>query len=74
MNATIEAIVARLPRRPLLSPRDIADAAGLGSTNAVCEAIARGQLAAARIGGRYVIAHEEAARWVRAQGVVSDER
>lgn len=63
-NPTVAAIVARLPDKPLLTARDIADALGFQSTGPVTDAVCDGSLSAVRIGGKYRIARAEARRWI----------
>ena len=63
-NPTISLIVGRLPRKPLVSPDDISAALGLRSTRTVLDAIADGKIAAAKVGTRYIVAREEAARYL----------
>lgn len=46
-NMTADAIVERLPSKPLLSAREVADAIGAASTKPVIEAIEAGRLSAA---------------------------
>ncbi len=67
-NPTAESIVARLPDRPLVNARDIADALSMVGISAVTAAIEEGAIHAVRIGGQYRIAREEAARWIRSLG------
>ena len=73
MNPTVAAIVARLPKKPLVSPQEIADAFGLVTPKSVIDDIALGDLAAVKIGGRYVVARAEAERYVATKAVVPDE-
>ena len=68
-NATAEAIVARLPDRPLLTARDVADALFLTTSRAVTDAIDGGELRAVRLGNQYRISRAEAARWIRTLGL-----
>lgn len=63
-NPTAAAVIARLPNKPMLAPRDIADALGLATTQAVINAIEDGRLAAVPIGRRYIIARAETVRWI----------
>lgn len=67
-NATAEAIVARLPGRPLVNAREVADALFLTSSGSVVAAVEEGKLHAVKIGGQYRIARAEAARWIRSLG------
>ena len=64
-NPTAEAIVSRLPDKPLLTARDIADALFLVSTGPVTDAVDDGSIRAVRVGKQYRIARDEAARWIR---------
>ena len=64
-NPSAEAIVARLPRRPILNAREVADALGLATAKAVADAVDSGALWAVRVGRRYRISREEAVRWIR---------
>lgn len=66
MNATSQAIVARLPDKPFLAPGDIAAAFGLKTTDPVISDIKAGKLEAVVIGGRYIISREAAVRYVQA--------
>ena len=69
-NPTAEAVVARLPKRPILSTRDIADAIGYATVRCVVEAVESGDMRAIRTSGkgRYLVSREEAARWIRTLG------
>ncbi|MBR0506268.1 MAG: hypothetical protein IJJ84_12760 [Kiritimatiellae bacterium] len=73
MNATTQAIVARLPRKPLLSPADIAAAYGLSTTNAIIAEIKTGRIAANVIGGKYVISRAAAEAYVAANEYEPEE-
>ena len=64
-NATINAILSRLPRKPILNAREIADALDMRTTDSVAAAAECGALRAARVGGRYRVARAEAERWIR---------
>ena len=64
-NPTAEAIVSRLPDKPLLTARDIADALFMTTAKAVTDAVDDGGLSAVRVGNQYRIARDEAARWIR---------
>lgn len=64
-NPTAEAIVSRLPDKPLLTARDIADALFLLTARSVTDAIDDGSIQAVKIGKQYRIARAEAARWIR---------
>jgi hypothetical protein len=73
VNATTEAIIARLPKKALLVPADIAAACGLATTNAIISDIKCGKVAAAAIGGKYVISSAEAERYVRSLAYTPEE-
>ena len=73
MNATTQAIIDRLPKKPLLTPGDIAAAFGLATSNAVIADIKAGKLGAAAIGGKYIVSREAALRYVEAAEYVPDE-
>ena len=68
-NPTAEAIISRLPDRPLVNAREIADALDMTGISAVTCAVDEGKLHALKIGGQYRISREEAARWIRSLGV-----
>ncbi len=67
-NPTAEAIISRLPDRPLVNAREIADALDMTGISAVTCAVDEGKLHALKIGGQYRISREEAARWIRSLG------
>ncbi len=64
-NPTAEAIVARLPDRPILNAREVADALFLASAKSVTDAVDDGSLRAVKAGKQYRISRAEAARWIR---------
>ena len=68
-NATAEAIVARLPDKPLVNAREVADALNLLTARAVTDAVDEGKIAAVKIGNQYRISRAEAARWIRTLGL-----
>lgn len=67
-NPTAEAIVSRLPDRPLVNAREIADALFQTTSRSVVDAIDEGKLHAVKVGGQYRISRAEAARWIRSLG------
>ncbi len=73
MNPTVSAIVDRLPRKPLVSPQEIAAAFSLTTPQTVIGDIAAGLLAAVKVGNRYLVARDEAVRYVSSKAVVPDE-
>ena len=64
-NPTAEAIVRRLPDKPLLNAREVADALNLSDTRLVANAVDTGTIRAVKVGKRYRISRDEAARWIR---------
>lgn len=68
-NPTAEAIVSRLPDRPLVNAREIADALFQTTTSFVVAAVDEGRLHAVKVGGQYRVSRAEAARWIRSLGV-----
>lgn len=64
MNATTQAIIDRLEKKPLLSPAEVAAAYGLATTQSVIADIKTGRLAANVIGGKYIISRSAAEAYV----------
>ena len=64
-NATAEDIIARLPDKPLLTARDIADALFMQTSAVVVAAVDDGSLRAVKVGTQYRISPREARRWIR---------
>ena len=73
MNITTQAIIALLPKRPLLAPADIAAAYGLATTVPILADIKVGKLAANSINGRYLISHSAAEAYIEANEFIPDE-
>ena len=73
MNKTTEAIIALLPRKPLLAPGDIAAAYGLATCSAILADIKTGKLAANCIGGKYIISRSAAERYIESNEYQPDE-
>lgn len=73
MNTTTQAIIALLPKKPLLAPADIAAAYGLATTNPIIADIKVGKLAANSINGRYLISHSAAEAYIEANEFIPDE-
>lgn len=73
MNPTVAAIVERLPKKPLVSPQEIADAFGISTPQSVIGDIALGDLAAVKAGGRYIVGRGEAIRYVESKAVLPTE-
>lgn len=72
-NSTVDLILSRLPAKPLLSPRDVADALGTSTTQPVMQAIQTGSISSVVISGRYIISRTEAERYIRASAYQPDE-
>lgn len=72
-NATISAIITRLPKHEMIGPTDIALAFGLATTKAILQDIQCGKLAAAQVGRRYIISRAEAERYIRATAYAADQ-
>ncbi len=66
MNATTQAIVDRLPKKPLLTPADVAGAYGLADSDKILADIKTGRIAVNRIGGKYIISREAAEAYIAA--------
>lgn len=66
MNATTQAIIERLPRKPLLNPQEVSDAYGLKTPDPILADIKTGKLAANRVGGKYIISRSAAEAYIAA--------
>ena len=73
MNTTTQAIIALLPKKPLLSPADVAAAYGLATTNPILADIKVGKLAANIVGGKYIISRSAAEAYIAANEYQPDE-
>lgn len=73
MNATTLSIIQALPRKPILTPADIAAAYGLATTNSIIAAIKVGRLEANMIGGKYIISREAARDYIVSNEYQPDE-
>ena len=73
MNATTQAIIALLPKKPILIPAEIAAACGLASTNPIIADIKTGKLAANSINGRFLISRSEAERYIELNEYTPEE-
>lgn len=73
MNATTLSIIQALPRKPILSPADIAAAYGLATTQSIIAAIKTGKLEANIIGGKYIISREAARDYIVSNEYQPDE-
>lgn len=73
MNATTLSIIKSLPRKPILSPAELAAAYGLATTCSILADIKTGKLAAQQIGGKYIISREAARDYIISNEVIPDE-
>ena len=73
MNATTQAIINRLPKKPILTPAEVASAYGLKSTGPILADIKTGKLVANKIGGQYIVSHAAAEAYVAANEYHPDE-
>lgn len=73
MNATTLSIIDRLPRKPLVTPADIAAAYGLATTQSILAAIKTGKLEANMIGGKYLISRDAARDYIVSNEYQPDE-
>ena len=73
MNTTTQAIIESLPRKPILTPADIAAAYGLATTNPIIADIKVGKLAANAINGKYIISRSAAEAYIEANEYQPDE-
>ena len=73
MNATTQVIIDQLPKKPLLSPADVAAAYGLATAVPIIADIKVGKLAANAINGRYIISRSAAEAYIAANEYQPDE-
>ena len=73
MNATTQAIIAQLPKKPILIPAEIAAAYGLATADPILADIKTGKLAANIINGRYLISREAAEKYIESNEYEPDE-
>ena len=73
MNATTQAIIERLPMKPVVIPAEIAAVFGMSTTNPILDAIRCGRIEASCVGGKFYIAREEAARYIESTAYTADE-
>ena len=73
MNATVEAILARLPDKPLHFVQEIADAFGIQTPSSVVDDINSGLLDAVKFGSRYIVSDAEARRYITSKAVTKTE-
>ena len=73
MNATTLAIIQQLPRKPLLSPADVAAAYGLAGTTAIIADIRTGKLQANVLNGKYIISRDAARDYIVSNEFTPDE-
>ena len=68
-NQTVELIVSRLPRKPILNAREVADALAQNDVRTVVAAVEEGKLQAAKVGRQYRISRAAAEKWIRGLGL-----
>lgn len=73
MNATTRSIIELLPKKPLLSPADIAAAYGLATTAPILADIKTGKLSANVLNGKYIISRDAARDYIVANEYQPDE-
>ena len=73
MNTTTQAIIAQLPKKPILVPAEIAAAYGLATTAPILADIKTGKLAANIINGRFLISREAAESYIASNEYEPDE-
>lgn len=73
MNSTTLAIIARLPKKPIIAPADIAAAYGMATTDAIIADIKTGNLEANLLNGRYIIARVAAEAYIERNEYIPDE-
>ena len=73
MNTTTQAIIARLPKKPILVPAEIAAAYGLATTAPILADIKTGKLAANNINGRFLISRDAAVAYIAANEYEPEE-
>ena len=73
MNATTQAIIAQLPKKPILIPAEISAAYGLATADPILADIKTGKLAANKINSRYLISRDAAERYIESNEYEPDE-
>ena len=73
MNTTTQAIIALLPKKPILDPAEIAAAYGLATTAPILADIKTGKLAANNINGRFLISRDAAVAYIAANEYEPEE-
>ena len=73
MNATTQAIIEQLPRKPLLSPAEVAAVYGLKTSDPIIADIKTGRLAANKVGKLYVISRSAAEAYIAANEYTPEE-
>lgn len=73
MNTTTQAIIALLPKKPILIPAEIAAAYGLATAVLIIADIKTGKLAANIINGRYLISREAAEKYIESNEYEPEE-
>ena len=73
MNATTQAIIDRLPKKPILVPGEISAAYGLATTSPILADIKIGKLSANCISGKFLVSREAAIAYIEANEFRPDE-
>lgn len=73
MNATTQAIIDRLPDKPMLIPAEIAAAFGMATAAPIIDAIKRGKISASCVSGKFYICRESAERYIESTAYTPDE-
>lgn len=73
MNTTTQAIINRLPKKPILSPGEISAAYGLATTSPILADIKTGKLSANSINGKFLVSREAAIAYIEANEYQPDE-
>jgi hypothetical protein len=73
MNATTQALIDRLPQKPVLIPAEIAAVFGMADGGPIIAAIRRGKISASIVERKFYISRDEAARYIESTAYTADE-
>lgn len=73
MNATTQAIIDRLPKKPVLIPAEIAAVFGMADGGPIIAAIKRGKIAASVVERKFYISREAAVKFIESTEFKADE-
>lgn len=73
MNATTQAIIDQLPKKPLLTPAEVAAAYGLKTSDIILDDIRTGRLPANKVGKLYIISRAAAEAYIAANEYEPEE-